>query len=451
MGKRRGKKKKAGGDEDGDAWETDSVYSEPGSAVSTNDYGDGDGVHSYEENPLEYITEALYEKRAATREKALAGLVQYLRASYRYEECDSWKETLAERLAACVKKGKAKEVTLACTAAALMVATLGQSSDGFTEQLVEEFLPLLKPKMLSGSTAAAKVAAIRALGVMCFVGSEDGLVLHRSIQEIQKCFSASSGEVRAEAYTVLALLLSISVPIGKKIVDHMLLYVESFSKALSDESVQVRTAAGNALVVVNEVFGEILQEDGESLPGTPRGGNGAGDEGGEGEGNGAAMASPSSPHAANGQLLDEDLVEKMSQMATSSWGNEQGSRMNKREKANQKRAFRSLVGAMEGGASEKIKLKHGDVLLLDTQSSRVAAAVFKSVLAQGFQVHMQSNDLLHQVFDFVPRQEKIQLSQLEKKMMFSPNSAKKKNQTKQRNKGRMQKSASNQDFFTNCD
>ena len=90
-----------------------------------------------------------HEKRAATREKALAGLVQYLRASYRYEECDSWKETLAERLAACVKKGKAKEVTLACTAAALMVATLGQSSDGFTEQLVEEFLPLLKLKVRS--------------------------------------------------------------------------------------------------------------------------------------------------------------------------------------------------------------------------------------------------------------------------------------------------------------
>ncbi len=104
-------------------------------------------MQTYEENPLEYITEALYEKRAATREKALTGLVQYLRSSYRFEECESWKETLAERLAACVKKGKAKEATLACTAVALMVATLGQSSDGWTEQLVEEFLPLLRPKV----------------------------------------------------------------------------------------------------------------------------------------------------------------------------------------------------------------------------------------------------------------------------------------------------------------
>ncbi len=308
-------------------------------------------------------------------------------------------------------------------------------------------------QMLSGSTAATKVAAIRALGVLCFVGSDDGLVLHQSIQEVQKCSAASSGEVRAEAFTVLALLLSIAVPMGRKIIDHMLLYVEHFSKALSDESVQVRTAAGNALVVVNEVFGEMLQEDAESLAGTPRGGNGSGrghqgaggseddDDGGDDDGDNGGQG-----------LLDEGLVEKMSQMATSSWGSEQG-RMNKREKANQKRAFRSLVGAMEGGggASEKIKLKHGDVLVLDTQSSRVAAAVFKSTLTQGFQVHMQTNDLLHQVFNFFPRQEKIQLSQLEKKMMFSPNSAKKKSQTKQRNKGRMQKSASHQDFFSGQD
>jgi hypothetical protein len=60
---------------------------------------------------------------------------------------------------------------------------------------------------------------------------------------------------------------------------------------------------------------------------------------------------------------------------------------------------------------------------------------------------MQTNDLLHQIFNFQPRQEKIHLSQLEKKMMFSPNSAAKKSQTKETKKGRMQKSASNLDFY----
>uniref|UniRef100_A0A7S2T180 Interferon-related developmental regulator C-terminal domain-containing protein n=1 Tax=Chloropicon primus TaxID=1764295 RepID=A0A7S2T180_9CHLO len=138
----------------------------------------------------------------------------------------------------------------------------------------------------------------------------------------------------------------------------------------------------------------------------------------------------------------------MSRLANSSWktegvGTPGSARMNKRDRQNQRKAFRELVNAMEGKSSSskdsKIKLKHGDVLHLDSHSLRVTAGGFKSLLATGFQVHMQTNDLLHQVFNFQPRQEKIHLSQLEKKMLFSPNSTAKKKQTKVRNKDRMVK------------
>jgi hypothetical protein len=345
-------------------------------------------------------------------------LTHYLRSSYRYDECESWKETLCERLAVSLKKGKAKEAHLACLAMALLVLTLG--ADEWTEEAVtSEFLPLLQHKMVAAASPAAKVAAIRSLGVLCFVASSDSNVLQDCIEKVQKLFSSASKEVRSESYTVLSLLMSISIPIGPEIVEHLLRYVQSFSKALGDESVEVRTAAGNALVVVNEVFGEIIQDNDEEKE--------------EEE-----------------ALVDGELVERMSELATSSWSNaSSGMRMNKREKANQRKAFRGLLDAMEGTGSKesKIKLKHGDVLVLDTQSLRVTASVFKSVLLNGFQVHMQTNDLLHQIFNFQPRQEKIHLSQLEKKMMFSPNSAAKKSQTKERKKGRMQKSASNLDFY----
>ena len=423
---KRGKKASKGSQEED--WDDNASVLSVASNESSFTQGQGDQFSTYEENPLEYITEALYEKRTATRESALEGLIQYLRSSYRLEECESWKETLCQRLLGSLKKGKAKEVQLASTAVALIVVTLG--ADAWTETTVLEFLPLLKQKMTSGASAGAKVAAIRALGVLCFVGSEDSTVLQECIEKVQKLFTASSSDVRSEAYTILALLMSISIPIGNKIVDYMLLYVEHFTKALGDESLEVRTAAGNALVVVNEIFGDMLDNNDEE--------NGGGSGGGGG-----------------GRNLDEEIVEKMNQLATSSWSNEGvNTRMNKKDKANQRRAFRDLVDAMDGKSpnskDSKIKLKHGDVLVLDTQSLKVTASVFKSLLAQGFQVHLQNNYLLHQIFNFQPRQEKIHLSQLEKKMMFSPNSAAKKSATKERNRDRRQRGAAKLDFYE-CD
>ena len=128
---KRGKKKSQ--DSQQDDWEVSSERSFE-SSVNGDDYGNGDAsaATAYEENPLEYITEALYEKRAATREQALVGLTHYLRSSYRYDECERWKETLCERLAVSLKKGKAKEAHLACLSMALLVLTLG--ADEWTEE-----------------------------------------------------------------------------------------------------------------------------------------------------------------------------------------------------------------------------------------------------------------------------------------------------------------------------
>ena len=65
---KRGKKKSQ--DSQQDDWEVSSERSFE-SSVNGDDYGNGDAsaATAYEENPLEYITEALYEKRAATRDQ----------------------------------------------------------------------------------------------------------------------------------------------------------------------------------------------------------------------------------------------------------------------------------------------------------------------------------------------------------------------------------------------
>ena len=424
MGRKKGKKASSGAADPSFSAASSRRNSWDLAAASTSDRGQDDDhdVFTLKDNPLEFITEALFEKRAATREQALVSLVEYLRSSHRWDECEQWKETLGQRLLHSLKKGKGKETALAATALALVVVTLGV--DTWTEALVQDALPVLLASLRKGKET------IRAAGILCFVATEDSVVLQKCIEQVHKAssISTSSSVVRTEAYMTLALLISVSVP-RQETLDVVETFVEGLTRALGDESIDVRAAAGNALVVIREVFGEILQQEVQN-------------EGGDED---------------DSQISSPSLSSKFSQMACTSWNDDStGKRMNKRDRANQRRAFRSLLEAMEedGGTSSssdsKIKLKHGDVLVLDTQSLRVTAQVFKSLLAQGFQVHMQNNDLLHQIFNFVPRQEKIHLSQLEKKMMFSPNSAAKKKQTKERNRGRMQKNTIQQrldDFY----
>ena len=66
--KKKGGKKKGGGSGEQEDW--DDAKSEASYATASTFYDeDENGLSNYEDNPLEYISEALYEKRTATREK----------------------------------------------------------------------------------------------------------------------------------------------------------------------------------------------------------------------------------------------------------------------------------------------------------------------------------------------------------------------------------------------
>ena len=68
-------------------------------------------------------------------------------------------------------------------------------------------------------------------------------------------------------------------------------------------------------------------------------------------------------------------------------------------------------------AQTKIKLRHGDTLVVKTLVSTVQLNALRRFLAEGFQIHLQQNPLLHQIFDFEPREERAErLTPLEKKM-----------------------------------
>lgn len=85
----------------------------------------------------------------------------------------------------------------------------------------------------------------------------------------------------------------------------------------------------------------------------------------------------------------------------------------------------------------KIKLQHGDSLVVDTLVGTIQLNSLRRLLAEGFQAHLQSNPLLHQIFEFEPREERPEkLSPLEKRMYRSPASAESKSRTQQRNHDR---------------
>ncbi len=68
-------------------------------------------------------------------------------------------------------------------------------------------------------------------------------------------------------------------------------------------------------------------------------------------------------------------------------------------------------------AQTKIKLRHGDTLIVNTLVGTVQLNALRRFLAEGFQVHLQQNPLLHQIFSFEPREERPErLTPLEKKM-----------------------------------
>ena len=68
-------------------------------------------------------------------------------------------------------------------------------------------------------------------------------------------------------------------------------------------------------------------------------------------------------------------------------------RRSQKERAELKATFRVIQSSMEGGdvPTQKIKLRHGDVLVIDALVPSIQLNAFRRFLAEGFQTHMQAS------------------------------------------------------------
>ncbi len=180
-------------------------------------------------------------------------------------------------------------------------------------------------------------------------------------------------------------MLLTTVPVwklGSNFVDDLL---KTLGALLHNDDVEVRAAAGEAITVLYDTC------DLSTLPeSTPL----AGEED-ETEEGGAERV---------GTDRLEDIVNRMSLLAKNRGDD---TRRSKKDRVVLRSTFRELAAIMEGGDApeQKVKLRHGDVLIIDTLVGNVQLNAIRAFLADGFQVHLMSNPLLHNVFGFKPTQE----------------------------------------------
>ncbi|CAI7829804.1 unnamed protein product, partial [Closterium sp. NIES-53] len=330
----------------------------------------------------------------------------------------------------------------------LLALTLGASDS--CEELLSSSLPHLSKLARAAGCAATRVACLDAMAIITFVGAMDAHATEESMgllwlvanpQGASKAVVPAA--VRGSAISNWTLLLS-TLPSSQLSQFHTRSELEVLSRCLQDADLGVRGAAGEAIALVHEHCPADAADEA---------GSGAGSGGGSANGlaNGGVESSDSDDSIVDGVVLPDKpvgggrqgsatvqrAVEQMQQLTVGS-----SKQMTKKDRLSQRLAFREILGSIRdnGRCSETvIRLKHGDSLRVDTWTLTVQLNALRRFLADGFQRHLQENELLHQVFSYQPRMEKKEVFQtaVQKRMILSPNSEASRNRSVARRRSRL--------------
>lgn len=378
-----------------------------------------------EDAAFERCIDDLYERRASTRERALRGLVALLSASY-FHDMEERQGSLVGLLTGSARRGGANETSSAARALALICISLGAGSAA--ESLLSEAQPVLERAALHHAAAHAKAACIEALSIIAFVGVESPIETHDILATLSKLFSSASMAVAAAALRAWTLLFT-TLP------EHALEdswreeRLQALSTQLGRSDVEVRAAAGSAAALLLDGWG-LAEPDGDPETDTE------------------SVASEGLSTASN---MDA-VVARMQDLATDKGD---ALRRSRKDRAKLRSLFRRLCSSIgnaeqngSGSIKRRVKLRHGDTLVVDTLAGALQLDLLKRFLAEGFQIHLQENPFMHEVFDFQPRESRQQLSALDKRMYRSPGSVASKTRAVQRSHERAVSSAHKQAMLT---
>ncbi|KAI3673088.1 hypothetical protein L6452_39199 [Arctium lappa] len=425
MGKQRRNQRKNAAMLDSD--DTDSVSS---SSTIRSDQMLGTSVEEVQidkESALDQSLDALYEKRGSTRENALVAIIEAFNSSLPHEFVEKKFATMLHQYLNSIKKGSAKEVTLASHAIGLLALTAGSGKKA--QEILEETVSPISEALKSRSDPSKIASLLDCLAVITFVGGNEPEETDKCMQIMWQVVHPKLGPnvvaTKPSPPIITAMVSAWSFLLTT--MDGLTLDPKSwqgsisyFSTLLDKDDRSVRIAAGEALALIFEI-GNL-----EKFYSISKGSNDSSTH----EGN-------NSHDVTHIQGLRAKILNQVRNLSAEAGG--KGSA--KKDLNNQRNTFRDILEFLEDGYSPETSVKiGGESLTTTTWCQLIQLNFLKRFLRGGFIKHMQENEFLHEVFDFAPKRKLLlggdRISGTEKRMYKSPNSALNKARTRYLNKQR---------------
>ncbi|GFY96013.1 interferon-related developmental regulator family protein [Actinidia rufa] len=323
---------------------------------------------------LDQCVDALYEKRGSTREKALATIAEAFNNNLQHEFVEKNFVTLLHQCLNSVKRGSAKEISLASHAIGLLALTTGPG-DKAQEILEESVLPISQA-LKSRSEASNISSLLDCLAVVTFVGGTEPEETEKSMQMMWQVVHPKQGS-NVVATKPLPAVITAMVSAWSLLLTTM----DGWTLDPKNWQESIRIAAGEALALISEMGN--LEFCGE-----------------------AKASSDSSDHEKNGpqnfahiQRLRAKILNQARNLSVEAGG--RGS--TKKDLNSQRNSFRDILDFLECGYPPETSMKIGADSLTTTSWSKLIQLNFlKHFLGGGLVKHMQANEFLHDVFGFTP-------------------------------------------------
>ncbi|XP_050363479.1 uncharacterized protein LOC126782303 [Argentina anserina] len=377
---------------------------------------------------LDQALDALFEKRASTREKALASILEAFNSSLQHEFVEKKFATLLHQCLNCIKKGSSREICLASHVIGLLALTVGCGDNA--NEMLEESLPVIQQAVKSGFESTKTIALLECLAIITFVGGNDPDQTEKSMQVMWQVVhpKLKSNVIAVKPSSAIITTMVFAWSFLLTTVDGWKLNAKDWQESISylsslldKDDRSVRIAAGEALALIFEMGS--LEKFSVGLKNS--------DDGSTEDGN-------KPREYVHIQGLKAKIINQARDLSAEAGGRSSA----KKDLTNQRNMFRDILEYFEDGYSPEISIKIGsDSLQTSTWSQLIQLNFLRHFLGGGFIKHMQENELLQDVLGFTPKKKSLdsenRLSGSEKRMFKSPNSALNKARTQQLNKQRM--------------
>ncbi|KAF8406208.1 hypothetical protein HHK36_008293 [Tetracentron sinense] len=387
MGKRTVKRVSA-------AW-TDSVSSTSKAMSDLSLVLEADEVPIRRPNSVDNLLNALFEKRGSAREKALSLIIEAFTNSLQHQFVEKKCVTLLYQCLNSIKRGSAKEISLACHAIGLLALTVGCGDNA--HEILEESIHPLSQALKLGSESSKISSILDCLAIITFVGGNGPEEMESSMQIMWQVVhpklganvvaSKPSAAVLTAAISAWSFLLT-TMNGWRLNSRHWQESISYFSSLLDKDDQSVSIAAVEALALIFEI-GSL-----EKFSCEAKGSNDSSDH----EGN------KSRERYACIQGLKEKILNQVRNLSVEA-GNKGSA---KKDLCSQRNLFQDVVEFLEDGYCPETSMKiGGESLKISTWSQLIQLNFLKRFLGGGFVKHMLENGFLHDVFEFTPKREHL--------------------------------------------